>query len=76
MPNPVRQISGNDKRPALAFDSAKEVSTIVDSLNAYRLTHVLEQPTIDSRGMSQDEFIRKLIDELEIVYKMFQIKEK
>ena len=73
MPNLVREISGDDKRPALAFDSAREVSTLIDSLNAYRLTHVLERP---SKEITQDEFIRGLIDELEIVYEMFQVKEK
>mgnify|MGYP003632341872 CR=1 FL=1 len=59
-----------DLRPAIAFDSSREVSVIIDSLHSYRYNHV---PVSDKE---LDEFIRKLADELEKVLKMFSVKEK
>ena len=59
-----------DKRPAIAFDSSREVSIIIDSLHAYRYNHVPQE------SKELDEFIRVLADELEKVLEMFQVKEK
>ena len=60
----------DDLRPAIAFDSAREVQVIIDSLHSYRYGHV---PPEDKE---LDEFIRKLADELEKVLIMFNKKEK
>lgn len=59
-----------DKRPALDFDSSREVSVLIDSLHSYRYNHV---PVEDKE---LDEFIRKLADELEKLIPMFNKKEK
>jgi hypothetical protein len=59
-----------DKRPAIAFDSSREVSILIDALHSYRYNHV----PLESKEL--DEFIRKLADELEKVQSMFNKKEK
>lgn len=62
----MKQATAPDTRPAIAFDTAIEVRTIIMALNAYRLYEI---PNED------EEFIRKLEDEHKKVLKMFTEKE-
>ena len=55
-----------DKRPAIAFDSKEEVQQIIDSLSAFRYSHISRE------NLELDEIYRKLTDEYEKVFEMFK----
>ena len=39
----MKQTSAPDTRPAIAFDTATEVKTIIDALRAYRAYEVIDE---------------------------------
>lgn len=60
----MKQTSAPDTRPAIAFDTATEVKTIIDALRAYRVYEVIDE--------ERKESIRKLEDEHEKALNMFK----
>ena len=56
-----------DARPAIAYDTATEVKTIMQALRAYRVYEITDE--------THKEFIRNLEDEHEKVLDMFTEKE-
>jgi len=60
----MKQATAPDTRPAIAFDTATEVKTIMDALRAYRVYEVTDE--------EKKEYIRKLEDEHEKVLNMFK----
>ena len=62
----------HDKRPAIAFDEKREVQVIIDALNAYRYEHIPKDESVHNF----DEFIRKIVDELDKCLDMFNKKEE
>ena len=64
----MKQTTAPDTRPAIAFDTAIEVKTVMDALCAYRVYEVTDE--------QEKEYIRKLEDEHEKVLNMFNISLK
>ncbi len=64
----MKQATAPDTRPAIAFDTAIEVKTVMDALRAYRVYEVTDE--------QEKEYIRKLEDEHEKVLNMFNISLK
>ena len=60
----MKQATAPDKRPAIAFDTATEVKTVMDALRAYRVYEVTDE--------KKKEYIRKLEDEHEKILNMFK----
>tara|TARA_R100001015_G_C4605704_1_gene160750 strand:- start:1178 stop:1366 length:189 start_codon:yes stop_codon:yes gene_type:complete len=60
----MKQAISPDTRPAIAFDTATEVKTVMDALRAYRVYEVTDE--------QEKEYIRKLEDEHEKVLNMFK----
>jgi len=60
----MKTATAPDKRPAIAFDSSKEIKTILNALASYRINDVSNRHII--------MFIRKLENELSKTVKLFK----